>query len=150
MRSRVGKLAKWVKKETKEIIVRELEKESLTFEELFKRCKISRATLAKHLNELEANLEARKVYSRKKKRVVYELTAQAFLVYATERRIRYLGEIALYQALKEKLGVTTPVNLKEEINKVIEAFEKEGIMPKELIKYMESNYPLSLYREKKL
>ncbi|MEM3518238.1 MAG: winged helix-turn-helix domain-containing protein [Nitrososphaerales archaeon] len=146
MGTKKGKIPKWIKEETRKTIFKELEKESLTFEELLKRTKVSRATLATHLKEMIKNLEVRKIYSEKKDKIVYELTSKAFLIYATEARIRYLGSVALYSALKEKLGVSSPVSLKEKIEEVLKAYEKEGIAPKEIIKYMEKHYPFSLYK----
>lgn len=131
-----------IKKKTQRKILKALEKQNLTFEQLLKEAKISRSTLAIHLKELLKNGKIERFYN------TYRLTRKGIVETQIESMIHYLGIVATHHIIKTKLNLPVEFGIKEEIEGYMKE-EPENVSWKELFEFLEKEYPLIIGGRKK-
>lgn len=151
-------MTQWYKKtqkqENRKKILNALSKETLTFQELLEKTRISRATLTAHSKELLKNEDIEKIYDDQRNRVVYRITKKALIEeLILEKLIDYVGRLTVWRILDGALRKETEVHIEEyykpenflkgfiktqfnrtdvETKAVLEAFEKK-YKPEDLV-----------------
>ena len=128
---------KITKKESQRRILEALENENLTFEQLLKKAKISRSTLAIHLKELLKNGKARRFYN------TYQITQKAVAEIQIEGMIQHLGRVATHQIVRTKLNIPLEFDINKEIEEYLKA-EPKNVSWKELLDFLEKKNPLTI------
>jgi DNA-binding transcriptional ArsR family regulator len=141
-RSQKHKTREWLKEETRQIILKELDEDNLSFGKLLERSSVSRGTLNTHLKEMLKNGEAEKVYDLTKEKNVYGISQNARMELAVEGMIENLGKVAVHQLLKMKLHKSVPMKLEEAFEKYLKALEDHGITTEQLLDFIEKRHPL--------
>jgi len=105
--NRRGKRMKWIEEENRQSILKSLEKQSLRFKELLKKLGVSRATLSKHLKELETEMSIEKIYDVKAKGIVYRIKEKGIVETYIESWVKHLGIVAVQYIVRRNLNLPT-------------------------------------------
>jgi len=132
---------KWIEEENREKILLSLKKASLRFKELLKETGVSRATLSKHLKELEREMSIEKIYNTEEKGVVYRLRGKGIAEVQMEAWIKHLGVVATQYIVRRNLNLPTKpyYDIYEEIDEYLK-LKLETVTWKELFDYLEEKH----------
>ena len=134
----------WVKDENRKLILKALNRESLTFGELLEMNIVSRTSLSSHLRKLMKSEDIQKTYATEKKRVVvYQICSKAVADLKIEGMIHYLGLVATHQVARTELNRPIEFDINEEMKGYVEA-KPEDVSWKELFEVLKEKYPLTI------
>ena len=127
-----------IKKENRKKILRTLtEKGNLPFKALLEETGFARSTLARHLKYLVENGKIEKFYN------IYKVTKKMVLKTQAEGMIQYLGLVATHQTARTKLKLPVKFDIIKEMEYYMRG-EPKNFSWKELLEFLEENYPLEM------
>jgi len=138
----------WIEEENRKNILHCLSKTNLRFQELLGKVEVSRATLSKHLKQLEGKKAIEKIYDTKKRGVVYKISEKTLIEeLIIEALTQHIGKFTTVNLLEanargeKSLKIEEFYNVQDFINSFIEEmFNKKDIDPKTLLDSFKKKY----------